>query len=36
MFDGLFIAQRVSTSIFFLNAKVFYQNYFRMRNNYDR
>ena len=21
---------------FFLNAKIFYQNYFRMRNNYDR
>ena len=38
MFDGLFICQRVSTFVFqsFLNAKVFYENYFCMRNNFDR
>ena len=36
MFDGLFILQRISTLNFFLNAKVFYQNYFSMRNNYER
>ena len=37
MFDGLFVCQRVSTSVFFfLNAEVFYQNYFSMRNNYDK
>ena len=38
MFDGLFICQRVSTSIFFsfLNAKIFFQNYLRMRKNYHR
>ena len=36
MFDGLFIYQHISTSILFFNAKVFYQNYFSMRNNYER
>ena len=28
MFDGLFVCQLVSTSVFFLNAEVFYRNYF--------
>ena len=36
MFNGLFICQRVSTSIFCLNTKIFYQNYFCMKNDYDR
>ena len=36
MFDGLFIFQCISTSIFCLNIKVFYKNYFCMRNDYDR
>ena len=35
MSDGLFICQCILTSIF-LDAKVFYQNYFSMRNNYER
>ena len=34
-FHGLLIYQRVSTSIFFLNTKIFYQNYFCMRNKTD-
>ena len=36
MFDGLFIWQHVSTSIFFLKTKVFYQNHFRMKNDFDK
>ena len=28
MFDGVFTFQRVLTSRFFLNTKIFYQNYF--------
>ena len=42
VFDGLFICQRVSTSIFyfffffFLIAKIFWANYFRERNYHDR
>ena len=35
MFDDLSIFQRVLTLIFFFNTKVFYQNYFTMRINYD-
>ena len=39
MFYGLFICQRISTSFdfdFFLNAKVFYRNYFKIRNNNEK
>ena len=36
MFDGLFICQRVSTSSFCLKIDYFYQNYFCIRNDYDR
>ena len=35
-FDVLFICQRISTSRFCLNPKIFLQNYFCMRNNDDR
>ena len=35
IFDGLFIFQCVSTVIFFSECKNIYQNYSRMRNNYD-
>ena len=31
-----FFFQRDSTSWFCLNTKIFYQNYFYMRNNYNR
>ena len=36
MFDGLFICQRISTSIFiWMQMFFFYQNYFNIRNNYE-
>ena len=33
IFDSLY--QHVSTSLFCLNTKIFYQNYFGVRNNHD-
>ena len=35
MFDSLFV-NTFRLQSFFFNAKVFYRNYFSMRNNYDR
>ena len=34
--NGLFICQRFSTSLFCLNRKIFYQNHFCTRNDFDK